>query len=195
MNRLYLLLLSLAGLMISSCTYNIQPVEDLQVLHLAREYAPEYQSLHALSISNYYIKPTYIKNRYNGGWVGLDLKQYTDAIIILVKEGFAYSNIRVTSNSKKSIKIRVHNITFNRMNCVIKLSAELSDGRLIEFSYKSPFQHYALAVSGYRSDYVRQGEIKKSTVYTKRYIPFRAPLVEATSKLLNARDFVDFINK
>jgi len=170
MGRTYLLLISIISLLLSSCGSIIsQPVKDQKIL---KRVVPHYKAGQSVSIYNYYKKPTLIENSVQAAmYIQVDLKQLSDASIKLAKQAMSDKNINVVPSSKKTIKIRAHNVYLKSLfNLHLELSAELSNGKQINVT-----QTYG-----------------KSAYHYERH---NLAILPATEKLLKHPDFVKFMNK
>lgn len=168
MKRISLLLLPLFSMLLSSCgAVIITPDNNLKILKRA---VPHYKAGQSLSIYNYYKKPTIAKDPVQARHIEVDLQQFSEAVINLVKQGMAYQNIAVVPSNKKTIKIRVHNVKWINFTGVrLEITAELSNGNLINV-------HHLYTKRGYYSE-----------MYNRVIIP-------ATEKLLKHPDFIKFMN-
>jgi len=177
MKQKYFLLIATFSMLLMSCTYNIEPDENLRIVKRA---VPDYKERQSISIKNYYKNPAVEKFKYGGGYVGIDLQQYTKVVINLIAQAVANQDISVKQSANKVIKIRVHDFKYqlgaNRAS--LEITAVLGNGVLVNIRHQHK-DHLILQKSGF---------FDAITDFYNRAI------IGATEKLLNHPDFVKFMN-
>jgi len=158
-------------LLLSSCgVLNLE--SSTESYDIEKEVVPSYKSDQTIKVMNYYDKPVIVflvPER-----IKADLKQYSETSMKYLELGLKHQNVSVGVTGNKSVKLRVHNVKYNRafwtIRADVNITAELGNGKTF-----GVFHHNASPASG--------------------FLAVDGALIRATEKILKHPEFIKYMNK